>query len=255
MAGIKKLAAGAACLLSVTGLVLIGRVANGTDTEVGYLGGLDWDLLIFNWHPLLMSSFVTCAILSALTWMLSPFNHAVTKLVHGGLHTVGAVCLSLGLYCVLKAHSGQNQSHTPYANLATIHSWVGLAAIVLYLGNFLMGLLHFVASVCSDDRRKNYLPSHRTVGMITFFVAVTALIAGIMETIPCDYTVTEYDANPAAHYHDLSIGCRLGNGAGIAFIAAVVCAGFALMSGEKVEHREQDDSAHKDGFDEYLLNR
>ena len=231
------------------------RVANGTDLSAGYLGGLDWDLMIFNWHPLFMSSFVALAVLSSVSWMLSPFTHAWAKVLHGALHTAGAICLSLGLYAVFTAHSGQNESHTPYANLATLHSWVGLAAIICYLSNYVLGALHFFLQLSSEASRKGYLPSHRTVGIISLFVSVCAVVAGIMETIPCDYSVTANDANPAAHYTQLSMGCRLANGAGISLLAAAMLAGFALMgpdgkAGSPAGRKEEDD-----GFSELLLNR
>ena len=35
------------------------------------------------------------------------------------------------------------------------------------------------------------------------------------------------DYNPASHYNDLPMGCRIGNGVGMALLAAMLCTVFA----------------------------
>jgi hypothetical protein len=237
------------------------KLANGADLSAGYFGGLDWDLLIFNWHPVLMTSFVACGAMASVSWILSPFPRVVTKIIHAMLHACGVVFLSVGLHAVLQAHGGQNASHAYYANLSSVHSWVGLGAIVLYLFNYLLGLLRFVIRLGSESSIKAYLPSHKSIGLMSLFLGFAAMVAGLTEMGYCDRPVTKNDINPATEYMQLTVGCRLGNGAAMSLLASVVCAGFAIIAGTDVgESKRQNEKKESggvfdDGFDEYLLNR
>lgn len=65
-----------------------------------------------------------------------------------------------------------------------------------------------------------YVPNHVFIGIFTYFGAAFTAIIGIQDknsALGCsyDFTLTEPDYNPAAHYWDIYAGCRLSNGLGV----------------------------------------
>jgi cytochrome b-561 len=104
-----------------------------------------------------------------------PMEKKTNKMLHV-LWFVGAiVCMSIGLKAVWKSHNDQK----PYkANLYTLHSMLGLTAVVLLSQNFLLGLLNFVSPFMSDMVKKFYKPNHIFLGVCTLIMAVMAISTG-----------------------------------------------------------------------------
>lgn len=116
-------------------------------------------------------------------------------------------------HSVFKSHND-----APYANLTSMHSWVGLAAVSLFAQNFILGALHFLFRAFDAARSYSYSPYHHLLGYLGFMLALAAVQSGITENgvfINCGYEVNKPDYNPIANYHLLPAGCRLGNGIGV----------------------------------------
>lgn len=78
------------------------------------------------------------------------------------------------------------------------------------------------------------MPRHVFIGIFTYFAAAFTCVIGIQDknsALGCtaDYTLTEPDYNPAAHYWDLYAGCRVSQGLGIVIIVTCLCATYAVM--------------------------
>ena len=83
--------------------------------------------------------------------------------------------MSIGLKAVWKSHDDQK----PYkANLYTLHSMIGLSAVVLLSQNFLLGLLNFGSPFMSEMVKKVYKPNHIFMGVCTLIMAVMAITTG-----------------------------------------------------------------------------
>lgn len=107
-----------------------------------------------------------------------PLERNSNKMLHVCWFAATIVTMSIGLKAVWKSHDDQK----PYkANLYTLHSMIGLAAVVLLSQNFLLGLLNFVSPFMSDMVKKFYKPNHIFMGICTLIMAVMAITTGSKE--------------------------------------------------------------------------
>jgi hypothetical protein len=222
-----------AIIFSFLAFAVTASYVSNSDLKETYLGGLNWGKLIFNWHPVLMvGGLIFCSITSILSYRLIPMTKLATKSLHVFLHTVGVVCFSVGLSAVLIGNNNKskNDGNTYYSNFNSIHSFLGLAAIILYGQNYVLGFLHYLMPV-AVSKRKAYMPSHIFLGSFAFFAAVFAALTGAMELATeygCHYEVTSPDTNPAEHYHLLTKGCKTLNGIAVLLLFTAFFAAYAL---------------------------
>lgn len=207
------------------------------DTAAGYLGGLNTRELIFNFHPIFMTlgliSFAANAILS---FKFLPFKKLTNKVIHIGLHSSAIIMIVLGLSAVIigNDYPSHNSEGVYYSNLFSLHSFVGLAAIILYFQNYILGLMFywFGANLFSHRLKHVYMPKHKMFGIVSLFVASVAVCTGAMELFVdngCGYDVTSPDNNPAQNYSLLSAGCRSLNAIAILCILIVVATAAAIV--------------------------
>jgi hypothetical protein len=62
-----------------------------------------------------------------------------------------------------------------------LHSFVGLAAILLYFQNFFLGLVVYALPVFETPVRRLYKPNHVLFGIISLFFAMSAIVTGATE--------------------------------------------------------------------------
>ncbi len=238
----------------VLSAVLIGIACAGTDTTNGFLGGFTHDT-VFAYHPLLMTTgMISCSIMALNSYAILPLSHFVQKVVHVFFHCCALVLFAIGLNCVVLSHNGQNASGKLTANLYSLHSWVGLGALVLYVQNFVLGGTYFAVGV-SAEGAKAYLPSHLTLGLSSLALSLAAVVSGISQMKMCLYPVTEVDNNPAEHYaNDMSDGCKLLQGGGVCAVVAVVLTLVTLVP-VKTKHDEESSDGAPTSMAEKLLKR
>jgi cytochrome b-561 len=233
----------------IVGLILLVTWSNTQSKDSG-LGGYNWDRLIFTYHPTFMYSALVLGSFSAIvSYRVLPFTKYVTKSIHGLLHTGAIVSIILGLSCVIMGNNDEskNDSNGFYANLFSLHSFIGLGAVIVYFLNYMFGLIHFVPSleVIPGDLRKAYMPYHVFFGTFAVVASAMAVETGIMEAfveVGCGYSVDSADINPAEHYHRLNYGCKLANGVGVLVYLALFTLLYAIYRFEKqdksVDHRD-----------------
>jgi hypothetical protein len=219
--------------IAATGMAI--TWADKHDTSKNYLGGLNWHLRPFNWHPVLMiSGMILGLICSLLTYRIIKLPKPYQKLMHFLLHSGSIVCILTGLSAVVTSHNftDHNKSGTYTANLYSMHSLIGVSAMVLYFSNYILGFVSFLLPVFSVDIRSAIKPHHVFLGLFTLIVGFAAVESGITELttkLGCIYSVTSADWNPAENYHELSDGCKLANGIGIVVLLAVFFCAYALL--------------------------
>lgn len=181
----KFYAAVLAKIFAVIAVIMVVSWAQGKDTDELYLGGLDWNdkALVFNWHPVLM----IVGLLGCFGWGITSFrNDFLSKPINKGLHVffyvTAVVCFGLGLKAVWLSHD-DTPDGSYKANLYSIHSWLGLAAVMLFGQNFLLGLLHFANPTLAVEIKQNYMPNHVFLGILTFVTAVMAMETGELSGI------------------------------------------------------------------------
>jgi hypothetical protein len=230
---LQKISGVVAFIFGSAAMIMTAYWAHGPNEADGYLGGLNMNKQIFNWHPVLMvTGFVFCFVSSLLTYRLLPVPKAMQKTLHVLSHTAAVVCMSVGLAAVLTSSNNKDKntydSYSP--NFYTIHSFVGIAVICLYGLNFLLGIFHYLLPGVDIALKQSFMPSHVFLGTFLLFAALAAVESGFMlVTSGCYYQPTKADLNPAEKYHLIPEGCRLANDAGIACLIAVFFCFYAIF--------------------------
>ena len=79
------------------------------------------------------------------------------KILHGSLLALSFIFATIGLKAVFDNH---NLSIPPKANLYSLHSWVGLTAVILFGMQWVCGFVSFLFPKLSEDIRKAYMPRY-----------------------------------------------------------------------------------------------
>lgn len=115
------------------------------------------------------------------TWGLTSFrNPLFSKPINKGLHAIfyilAIVCFSVGLKAVWKSHDQDPKAYK--ANLYSLHSWIGLIAVLLFGQNFLLGIFHFLVPSTPVENRQSYMPYHIFFGAFSFVTSIVAIETG-----------------------------------------------------------------------------
>jgi hypothetical protein len=181
---LQRVAAVAAMVTASVALAMVTRLAQNTDTTKNYLGGLNFNQLIFNYHPVLMvAGLVFCSVWSLLAYRVVPAPKFARKVYHIAFHTAAVVCIGVGLNAVIQGNNDPNKNTggTYYPNLYSLHSFIGIIALILYLQNYLFGFLYFITSWISLPSKRRYRPNHVLFGILGLFVSAMAVATGLME--------------------------------------------------------------------------
>lgn len=233
-------------------MIMTAYWAHGPNVDEGYLGGLNMNEQIFNWHPVLMVAGLVFSLTSGvLSYRLLPIPHTAQKIAHVLCHSGAVVCMSVGLACVLK--SANDTSKNPYGayspNFYTIHSFIGIAVICLYGLNFILGLFHYMMPNTDIVLKQKFMPTHVFLGTFLLFAVLAAVESGIMYVNSgCYYQPSKADLNPAENYSKLSDGCILGNNIGIMVLISVFYTFYAMFrfGAAKSDRSGENDGKHLD---------
>mmetsp|Transcript_16722 Transcript_16722/g.25117 ORF Transcript_16722/g.25117 Transcript_16722/m.25117 type:complete len:317 (-) Transcript_16722:169-1119(-) len=214
---------------AMVSLILVIIWATRESITDGYLGGLDWNKNVFNWHPVMMIAGIVCCT----GWSITAFRMKVQKYstsrnLHVFFHLGAKICITVGLRAAWEAKDNDENPH-----FVTLHSWLGIATSILLFQNDILGLCHFVLPYASGAMRKLYAPYHIFFGKMSLVFAVITIEAGIMEKntfIGCQPEINSRDKNPGGHYEDIPPGCRLSDGLGITVALALIFLLFALRN-------------------------
>lgn len=146
--------------------------------------GFAWDgsNLQFNWHPVLMVTGLIVlygygAVLYRvpLTWGQ---NKLPWKVLHASLMLLALILTIVGLCAVFDFH---NTKHIP--NMYSLHSWIGIAATVLFAAQWAVGAAGFLLPWSPLSFRKLLKPVHVWLGGSILALSVAACISGINEKL------------------------------------------------------------------------
>ncbi|KAK3101507.1 hypothetical protein FSP39_004087 [Pinctada imbricata] len=149
-----------------------------------YRGGFDWGpdnpSKEFNYHPVFMVIGMIFLYSDAILAyrVFRNVKKTYSKVVHGAIH-IGALLFSaVGLKAVFDSH---NYAKPPIPNLYSLHSWLGLAAVILYGIQWLSGFVAFAFPSLSLGAKKLYMPHHVFWGVAILCLATGAALMGITE--------------------------------------------------------------------------
>ncbi|XP_043914930.1 lysosomal membrane ascorbate-dependent ferrireductase CYB561A3 isoform X2 [Protopterus annectens] len=147
-------------------------------------GGFAWDgtLQHFNWHPVLMVTSLVILYGNAIIIYRIPSSQSGSKLpwkiLHAGVTLVALLMSVVGLVAVFMFHA---QSKIPH--LYSLHSWVGLSAVILFACQWLSGFMSFLLPFAPPWFRRLYKPIHVYYGMAIFILSLAASFIGINEKL------------------------------------------------------------------------
>ena len=81
-------------------------------------------------------------------------------MLHGFIHILVFIFATIGLKAVFDSH---NKPLKPIPNMYSLHSWIGLAAIILFSFQWIAGFVAFLFPKLSDGLRRMYMPHHRYI--------------------------------------------------------------------------------------------
>lgn len=162
-----------------------------------YREGLGWDgtALEFNWHPVFMvTGFVFIQGIAIIVYRL-PWTWKCSKLlmksIHAGLHTVAAILVIISLVAVFDFHNTLN-----ITNMYSLHSWVGLTVVILYILQLLVGVLVFLLPWAPLSLRALVMPIHVYSGLLIFGTVIATVLMGVTEKLFFALTSSGYSTFP-----------------------------------------------------------
>lgn len=156
-----------------------------------YHGGFAWDgsAQQFNLHPLCMVLGLVLLQGDAILVYRVFRNESKrnVKMLHGVIHLLALIISIIGMVAVFDYHRA---SQVP--DLYSLHSWCGLATMLLFCLQWVMGLAFFLFPVASSWLRAAYLPVHVFCGLLLLVMSVGSSLLGITEkllfSIPTTYS-------------------------------------------------------------------
>ena len=238
---VQKMAGGLSICLSTTAMITgfyWGSQTNPVDAPAsGWLDGMTveknahWKCTI---HACLMIFAMCFCYSQALTsYRVYHFlGHTAAKVIHGIWHLTTAGVMLAALILIVQFHNEVQIGH-----LSSFHSWLGVLVVCIYSQNWVLGVLSFaLPGVMTPEFKAKYMPSHRFLGIMGYFVATCAMMAGIMQKSwlaggNCMYVFENYadeKYNPALGYAKIKPGCQMGYGVGMLIILNAICVMFSL---------------------------
>ncbi|KAK0142823.1 Cytochrome b reductase 1 [Merluccius polli] len=162
-----------------------------------YRGGLAWDggSAEFNWHPLLLVGGLVflqglAIIVYRLPWTWT-FSKLTMKFVHAGLHLLAFILSVVAFVAVFDFH---NAAHIP--NMYSLHSWLGLTALLLYSLQLVLGLGLYLIPVAPAQWRAMFMPLHVYSGLFIFSSVIATALMGITEKLIFALSDPKYKDSP-----------------------------------------------------------
>lgn len=159
--------------------------------------GLGWDggSAEFNWHPVLtVTGFVFLQGIAIVVYRL-PWTWKCSKLmmkfIHAGLHVLTFILAVISLVAVFDFHNVQK-----IPNMYSLHSWVGLTAIILYSLQIVLGIGIYLLPVSPDFLRAALMPIHIFSGLVIFTTVIATALMGITEKLIFSLKQPSYKDSP-----------------------------------------------------------
>ena len=111
--------------------------------------------------------------------MLRTTTKLHVKILHAIIQVSVLVFASIGLKAVFDSHNDAKPK--PIPNMYSLHSWVGLSAVILFGLQWVFGFVSFLFPKLSDGLRAAYMPHHKFWGLVIFGMVIAAALMGITE--------------------------------------------------------------------------
>jgi len=145
--------------------------------KVGGYGGLKTDN--GTWHFVLMTLFIISTGIGATSFRIfTSLPRHIVKLIHAISLSFAFAVSTVALYSIFYFHDLKS-----IPNMYTLHSWLGLAFVILFGLQLCGGLFSFLFPLVSPATRTWILPYHRASGIIILAAIVAVGVIGINEKL------------------------------------------------------------------------
>ncbi|KAH8274985.1 hypothetical protein KR018_008385 [Drosophila ironensis] len=184
-------------LTQLVGLTMVVLVGTWIGQHFGGLGGTSNPKLEFNWHPLFMTiGFIYLYGNSILIYRgFRTTRKKTLKLTHAGIHLAAFVLTVIALKTVFDSH---NLASPPIPNMYSLHSWLGLSAVIIFSLQYVAGFVAFLAPGLRENYRVAMMPLHIYFGLFGFGLAIASALMGITEKAIFAITNPPYSTLPPA---------------------------------------------------------
>ncbi|NXF83263.1 CYBR1 reductase, partial [Sclerurus mexicanus] len=162
-----------------------------------YREGLSWDggPAEFNWHPVLVvTGFIFIQGIAIIVYRL-PWTWKCSKLlmkfIHAGLNTIAMILAIVSMVAVFEYHNARN-----IPNMYSLHSWIGLAAVIFYSLQLFLGFAVFLLPFAPVYVRAVLMPIHVYSGLTIFATVIATALMGITEKLIFSLRNPAYSASP-----------------------------------------------------------
>ncbi|XP_027534384.1 DDB1- and CUL4-associated factor 17 isoform X5 [Neopelma chrysocephalum] len=162
-----------------------------------YREGLSWDggAGEFNWHPvLIITGFVFIQGIAIIVYRL-PWTWKCSKLlmkfIHAGLNTIAMILAIVAMVAAFEYHNAQN-----IANMYSLHSWIGLTAVIFYSLQLFLGFAVFLLPFAPVYLRAVLMPIHVYAGLTIFATVIATALMGITEKLIFSLRDPGYSGSP-----------------------------------------------------------
>mmetsp|Transcript_52540 Transcript_52540/g.78501 ORF Transcript_52540/g.78501 Transcript_52540/m.78501 type:complete len:310 (-) Transcript_52540:308-1237(-) len=206
---------------------------------INQLGGLSWEQgqskLVFNWHPLCMILAFAFMTVAALTFRQHRLisERRTRKAFHAIGWAIATLSALIALIAVFKSHNDAASGYI--ANLYSLHSWIGIGVIGMYVLQFVLGTYTFywAQNNSSAAFKATVLVWHKVAGPLLYNLVGATILLGIQEKegfINCSYKVDKVDSFPLEHFGEIPQVCKTSHLLGILVLAMLLSTNIALYN-------------------------
>lgn len=99
------------------------------------------------------------------------------KIAHASLHGAAIVFIALGLSVEFITHSYNGEQ-----DMYSLHAWIGMAAIIVFVSQFVFGFVCYLSPWVQEKTKAFYLPVHVFFGTACFILAIAACLIGFNQS-------------------------------------------------------------------------
>lgn len=100
------------------------------------------------------------------------------KLTHAIIHASAFFFTVIALIAAFDSH---NLAKPPIPNMYSLHSWIGLGAVILFSMQYVVGFAAFLFPTFTEPIKETLMPAHVFFGTCGFVMAIGAALLGISE--------------------------------------------------------------------------
>lgn len=165
----------------LTGATLIILMISWIGIHFGGVGWRDNPSIEFNWHPILMTIGMIFLYGNAILIYrgMRTARKKKLKLAHASIQIVAFVLIVIALIAVFDSHNLAQPK--PIPNLYSLHSWLGLSAVILFSCQWVAGFISFLIPGMKQIYKEKYMPVHIYFGLLGFVLAVASALIGVSE--------------------------------------------------------------------------